>query len=192
MVTTATSLWQNTQFRVCNTHALAEAKQGTTSEALDDIDLAMRIQLNLFSFEGVYPGLVEVYDAYGSILQSSGKDEEASEYCDRALLLSIESFGENHSHTAEAYRAVGEFRFDKRDYDAAAEHFEHAIEIRRNILSDRRPDTAVLYVDLAETQLALGEIEAASESAALALSICDELGLEEKLSKRAEAFSRRE
>jgi tetratricopeptide (TPR) repeat protein len=168
--------------------ALAESMKGEFSQAVDDVDLAMRIQLNLFDFEGVYPGLVEVYDTYGSILQSSGKSAEALNYYEQALSLSVDSFGENHPQTAQACRTIGEFKSSEEDFDEAITYFERGIEIRKNVLGEKHPDTALLYVDLAEAQLASGDADIAAENATLALSICDSLDLNGGIRSRAESI----
>lgn len=152
--------------------AIAEGKSNQIDEALDDIDLAMRIQRNLFDFEDVFPGLVNVYDAYGDLLLIKGKNDEAEAYYNDAVTLAESSFGINHPITADAYCSLGKFLSDT-DSDSALEYLEEAIEVRKNILAENHPDTANIYYELAMVQKKAGDSEASMESLSKAKDICD-------------------
>ncbi len=158
--------------------AVAEGALGQTSQAFADVDLAMRIQLNLFDFEGVYPGLVDVYDAYANLLAADAKDGEALDYYDKAIDLAITSYGENHPQVAAACGAKAAYLLAKGDSEAAAVLFERAIEVRRNMLIESHPDTARLYLGLAQARAALGEAQAGSEAAQMARDLAVRLGMD--------------
>lgn len=160
----------------CNL-AIVNEKQGWEKEAVDNIDLAMRIQQKLFDYEAVYPGLVEVYDIYGTLLMEQGKDGESKEFFDRALKLAEASFGKNHPQTAEAYNALGTYQYESGKYTEAAEAFYQAIEIRKNILGKEHPDTVSYYINLAKAQFQLGENTKAASSLAEAEKICDKFNI---------------
>lgn len=160
----------------CNL-AIVDGKQGREKEAVDNIDLAMRIQQKLFDYEAVYPGLVEVYDIYGTLLIEQGKEGESKEFFDRALKLAEDSFGENHPQTAEAYNALGIYQYKSGRYAKAAEAFHQAIEIRKNILRKEHPDTVSYYINLAKAQIKLGENTKAALSLAEAEKICDKFNI---------------
>lgn len=153
--------------------AASRSEMGDLKPALDDIDLAMRIQMNLFDFEGVYPGLVEVYDLYGRLLEEKGDTGQAVQYYQDAIDLALESFGENHPVTAAAYTAMGTYCYRHGEYEAGRELLAQAVEIRKNILADNHPDSAEIYYHLALTQEALGLRTEAVSNLMHALDICN-------------------
>ena len=161
--------------------AIAEGKQGNISDAIEDIDLAMRIQRNLFDFEDVFPGLVEVYDVYGSLLEIKGEPQKALEYYQDAVQLAVDSFGENHPDTASAYHALGNYLVRSGSAEEAVGYLESAIEIRKNMLAEDHPVTAEMYYDLAMAQRAMTDNAAAKESLESALRICDAWRIESGL-----------
>ena len=72
--------------------AIAQGLSGNIKGALDNIDLAMRIQRNLFDFEDVFPGLVHIYDlamAQKETGDMSGATESlkrAKEICEKCII----------------------------------------------------------------------------------------------------------
>lgn len=169
----------------CNL-AIADARQGRDREAIDNIDLAMRIQQKLFDYEAVYPGLAEVYDIYGELLMEQGKDESGKDYFERALKLAEKSFGENHPQTAEAYYTLGTYQYDSGKYTEAVVSFDKAIEIRKNILGKEHPDTVKYYIGLAKTQIRLEEDDKAAMSLREAEEICDKFNMRGSLPEQIE------
>lgn len=137
----------------------------------------MRIQMNLFDFEGVYPGLVEVYDIYDDILLQKGSVAKAESYYEDALALATASFGENHPSTAEAYNSLGEYSLYCADYREAIGEFEAAIEIRKNILGYQNARTARYLYNLAAAQRACGEQQEAMEPVSEAKQLCTALSI---------------
>lgn len=173
----------------CNL-AIAEAKQGQEKEALDYIDLAMRIQKKLFDYEDDYPGLVEVYDIYGELLMEQGKEENSKDYFERALKLAEKSFGENHPHTAEAYYALGIYQYNGGKYTEAAELFDKAIEIRKNILGKEHPYTVKYYIGLAKSQLRISETDKAAVSLREAEEICNKFNIKGSLPEQIKEYQK--
>ena len=49
----------------------------------------MRIRRKLFDYNGNYPGLVEVYNAYAGLLIEQGDYDEAKEYADMSLWIAL-------------------------------------------------------------------------------------------------------
>ncbi len=170
--------------------AIVEAKRGETKAAIDHIDLAMRIQKKLFDYKDEYPGLVEVYDIYGTLLMEQEKREEAKEKFDHALELALEAFGENHPQTAEAYNALGTYWFDSGEYADAAAVFEKAVIIRKKIIGKEHPNTVKYYVNLAGAQIRLGEMENADMSLREAEEICDKFRVEGRILEQVEEYRR--
>ena len=150
----------------------AEAHLGSLDDGLDDIDLAMRIQQNLFDFQEVYPGLVEVYSIYGQLLEEKDAPEQALQYYTNAITLSLSSFGDNHPETAGAYAALGNYHLRQNEFTLSIEALEKAIEIRRNILAENHPDTAAMYYSLVTAQQNAGMVDAAHSNLLKADNIC--------------------
>lgn len=131
---------------------LAKAKSGVNrkKEAVEDIDLAMRIEGYLFEYQMNYPGLVEIYQVYGDI-------KNDKEYYDKAIDLSLIAYRYNHPETADAYFSLASCWMRQGEYRTAMEYIKKSIEIRRNILGLTNPKTVKYYVALAECQKELGE-----------------------------------
>ena len=159
--------------------AKAEADEDI-KKAIEDIDLAMRIERNLFDFEDVYPGLVEVYYTYADLLYQKGEANDAESYFNNSIELAYNSFGENHLLTAAAYSARGQYMLREHRYSDAESDFINSIEIRRNMLCLKHPETAVYYIGLAYAQI--GEKKMSEAVAALdeAKGICNALSLSDK------------
>lgn len=161
--------------------ACAEAHLGSLENGLDDIDLAMRIQQNLFDFQEVYPGLVEVYDIYGQLLEEKGTLDQSLQHYNNAITLAQNSFGENHPGTAGAYAALGNYYLRQKEFTLSIEALEKAIEIRKNILAENHPDTAAMYYSLAIAQQNAGMLDAAHSNLLNADDICKKWDISQQL-----------
>lgn len=157
--------------------AATESIMGSVDEAIEDTDLAIRIERNLFDFEDVYPGLVEAYDLYGMLMEKQNNSGEASDYYNSALELALESFGENHPNTAEAYYYCGLYAYNEKRYEEAEQCLLKAVEIRKNILGEKHPNTMKYYLVLSSVESALGKEEAADKYKDAAESIKNDLDL---------------
>lgn len=166
--------------------AVAKGMAGNIKEALDDIDLAMRIQRNLFDFEDVFPGLVEVYDVYGDLLKAKGSVAKADQYYKDAVELAETSFGENHPETAMAYNYLGKHYLSLGDVGKAVDCQEKALEIRRNLLAEDHPDTAKMYYDAAMALRADGKRSESNENLQKAKKICDDWDVQGSLREAVE------
>lgn len=157
--------------------ARVQAALGAKEQAKESADLAMRIERNLFDFEDVYPGMVEVFDVYGNLLKED--DVEASEeYFQKAISLAVDSFGENHYLTSEAYYSMGAFRLGQGENKEAIEYISDAIEIRKNILSYEHPDVVKYLISLAKAEKNKGDQTNAENSIKEAKRIGKKFGME--------------
>ena len=163
--------------------ASAEAKLGLLDNGLDDIDLAMRIQQNLFDFQAVYPGLVEVYDIYGNISEEKGMLEHSLQYNNSAITIDLNTLGDNHPDTAAAYAALGNYYLRQNEFELSIESLEFAIEIRKNILAENHPDTAAMYYSLAIAQQNTDKPDTAYSNLLNASNICDKCEVSQQLGK---------
>lgn len=155
--------------------AVADANLGNIKEALDNIDLAMRIQKKLFNYEGSYPGLVEVYNTYATLLMKNNDYANAKNYLKKEIELAKTTFGENHPLTAEAYNTFSIYWYKCGNYEKAASSADKAITIRKNILGKEHPTTVNYYINLSKAQTQLKKDTEASASLAKAKEICDKL-----------------
>ena len=153
--------------RLYMTLAQSYEKSRKIKKGLDAVDLAERIQKNLFDFEAVYPGLVEVYEIYADLLMKDNNFTLAYQYYDDAVKLAGESFGQNHPKTAEALYRFGMSYMERELPAIAIDYFKQAIEIRKNILSYGNVKTIRYLEALLEAQTAAGDAEAAETAAEL-------------------------
>lgn len=168
--------------------ARAEGRCGRLNEAMDSVDLAMRIELNLFDFESVYPGLVEVYELYGDLYLNNGDDKTAQTYFNDAVSLALTSYGENHPISAYAYSCLGLFYHSQGDNQKAEDALLKAIDIRKNILGHNHSETVGFYINLAEIQIDLGKANNAEATLAAAADICEKIGLDSSYTERITAM----
>ena len=153
--------------------AVADANLGNIKEALDNIDLAMRIQKKLFNYEGSYPGLVEVYNTYATLLMKNNDYANAKNYLKKEIELAKTTFGENHPLTAEAYNTFSIYWYKCGNYEKAASSAEKAITIRKNILGKNHLTTAAVYQNLSDCYNNMGKFEKSITNAQEAVSICE-------------------
>ena len=161
--------------------AIAQGKTDDIKSALDNIDLSKRILRNLFQFQDIFPGLVEVFDIYGELLIQKGDFDEAQTYFEDAVELSRSALGENHPDTADALDALGNYYRLMDKSEKAIEDLEAAIEIRKNILADNHPITAKMYYDLSLAQIATNDNTSAKENLTKAKEICEEWNVQGSL-----------
>lgn len=161
--------------------AIAQGKTDDIKTALDNIDLSKRILRNLFQFQDIFPGLVEVFDIYGELLIQKGDFDEAQTYFEDAVELSRSALGENHPDTADALDALGNYHRLMDKSEKAVEDLEAAIEIRKNILADNHPITAKMYYDLSLAQIATNDNTSAKENLTKAKEICEEWNVQGSL-----------
>lgn len=161
--------------------AIAQGRSGDVKTALENIDLAQRIQSNIFDFEDVFPGLVEIYTIYGDLLMMKEDYSEAEEYYNLAENLAIELLGKNHPDTASAMDSLGIYKLKTGNPDTAIKYLKEAVEIRKNILAENHPVTAKIYYDLAMAQIETGDKEGAKDSLTRAKDICDKWSVKSAL-----------
>ena len=164
--------------------AKANGARGYIRDAVDQIDLAMRIQKNLFDYKDDYPGLVEVYDIYGDLLMKK-TGENGYVYYQSALDLALESYGENHPKTAEALYCLGKYYASVGVFSEAFSCLERALEIRKNILGYEHESTARYLYQLAKTGFDAGDKDNALVNITEAMDIMKKTGINGKLREDA-------
>ena len=152
------------------------AARRNTKDAMDHIDLAMRIQKNLFDYQETYPGLVEVYDLYGDLIVKKGEVGSYDRYRS-AYDLAMQSYGENHPVTAEAVYCMGKYYAFVNYPDEAVSYFTQAIDIRKNILGYDHESTVRYLYSMAQAYYDAGDKENALSNVKEAVSIADKLGI---------------
>jgi len=177
--------------KVHNNMAIVTMKLNKLGYAVENIEVAIAIQRNLFNFEDVYPGLVESRVVFGDIHLARGDTNKAKEQYEAALSLAETAFGENHPQTAMASNALGEYYVSQSDTAIAISFFERAIRIRDSIVGNKHPDTALFYFNLASTYEKQNDLEKAKNSAVQAYKIQDKLGIVDAIAAETSALLHR-
>ena len=139
-------------------------RQGKVTGGIEAIDMAERIQNNIFDYEATYPGLVEVYEIYGDLLMKDHDFSKAYTYYNNAIELAEKSFGRNHPGTAEALYRMGMAYLEKEYPLIALDYLEEAVEIRKNILGYENVKTLRYLEALSEAYTGAGNIKEAQEA----------------------------
>ena len=138
-------------------------RQGKVTGGIEAIDMAERIQNNIFDYEATYPGLVEVYEIYGDLLMKDHDFSKAYTYYNNAIELAEKSFGRNHPETAEALYRMGMAYLEKEYPLIALDYLEEAVEIRKNILGYENVKTLRYLEALSEAHTGAGNVKEAGE-----------------------------
>ena len=105
----------------------------------------------------------------------------------RALHVSLELFGEEHSSTADSYRSLGITQRKQGEFSSALQSAQRALDIRIELFGEEHSITADSYHSLAITQRTQGDFSSALQSAQRALDIRLQLFGEEN-SSTAESY----
>lgn len=168
--------------------AVLSGQKGNLKEALEQIDLAMRIERKLMDQKDDYSGLVSVYNTYGDLLMQKGEQDAAKEKYTDALTLARESFGEDHAETAEAWDHCGMYALQTGDLQTAQADFQKAVGIRRNLVSYEHCSTVGYLYHSALAYKAAGDAEQAAETAAEALRLYDIAGMQSSIRAELQAL----
>ena len=111
--------------------------------------------------------LLYLYSLKGSLMEEKGLKMEA---CRKALDLSLQTFGEEHSHTAKCYYDIGKALRVREDYSPALDAFHKALEIVRSEPGDS-DFLSMLYLEIGKIYGMLREEELAIACMEKALSV---------------------
>ena len=95
----------------------------------------------------------------------------AAHSAQRALNVSLELFGEEHSSTSDSYHSLGITQREKGDFSSALQSAQRALDIRLQLFGEEHSSTANSYHLLAITQHENGDLTSALQSAQRALDI---------------------
>ena len=107
----------------------------------------------------------------------------------RALEISLEQFGEDHSSTADCFLSLGATQYAKGDFPSSLHSTQRALDITRRLFGDEHPRTAYSTAFLGAVQHKLRELSLAVQSKQRALEIRLRLFGEEHSSTADSYFS---
>ena len=116
--------------------------------------------LELNKSNGSYnPENISVQNGLGLVYESQGHLDEALECYDRALVLSLQLFGENHPIAVVCYGNVGHLYRCKGDYDKALHCLNKAYAILKNLLGQNNPTAIHILSEIGAVYFALEDYE---------------------------------
>ncbi|MEM6295469.1 MAG: serine/threonine-protein kinase [Myxococcota bacterium] len=121
------------------------------------------------SFPNGHPFIAVTIRDIGRVLYDQGKYAEAKEKVEEALPMMAKMLGDPHRELAVTYGMLARIAHQQQRDEDALGHWTRAIEIRGKTDDARSAGTAACHLELAKSQLALGqaaEAAAAIESAA--------------------------
>jgi len=74
-----------------------------------------------------YYRMAELYFDYGQFLESEGRDSEALETFQNALLICLKSYGEKNTLVSLSYKHLGDFFLNQEDYNSALLYYQKAL-----------------------------------------------------------------
>ena len=95
----------------------------------------------------------------------------AAHSAQRALNVSLELFGEEHSSTADSYHSLWERQREQGDFSSALQSAQRALDISLKLFGEEHSSTAESYHSLGITQYEKGEFSSALQFAQRALDI---------------------
>ena len=105
----------------------------------------------LYEKTGAWGNHINCYNEIGNHLKREGHYDQALEYYQKTLDITIEKFGKENSNTATLHSNIAGIYSDKGNYEQALELYEKALSIRLKILDPTHPDIAESYNTLGIT-----------------------------------------
>ncbi|EGD80200.1 mbre TPR repeat protein [Salpingoeca rosetta] len=124
----------------------------------------------------------------GLVLREFGEHNKAREYFEKAKAIYVETLGEKHPSTADAYINLGLTYDDKGDFDQAIDLYQKAKQIQAETLGNNHPGTAAVCSSLGNAYYAKGKYDKAIAYYQEDLAITSE-ALGEKHPSAAQTYS---
>ena len=115
--------------------------------------------------------LLKSYLDHGRTLNEMQNYSEALQSEQRALDISVNLFGEEHSDTAVSYYSLGVTQQELGDFTSSLQSHQRALDIRVKLFGEEHADTALSYYSLGVTQHELGDFTSSLQSHQRALNI---------------------
>ena len=143
------------------------------------VDIACSLQWNLGNTEEEALLKKRIFSASGLVYWKIGKNIQAKEFHEKALMIQKSIFGEENSEVAIHIGNLGAVYLSLGEYNQARELFEKALFIQRKILGDEHAHVATSYNNLASVCSSIGDDNKAKELYEKAQLIRKNLFLEE-------------
>lgn len=123
-------------------------------------------------FKEGHPNIAKPYRNLCALYYYEGMYRKAFHYCLQALNTTLHFFGEIHPEIAQVYNNLGAlFYSSEHDTYLAAQYYEKAIHISRQVFNDSHPNFAIYYHNLAKVYASQGYYDKALSFSQKALII---------------------
>ena len=116
-----------------------------------------------------------IYSTQGNVYRDLGQYSEAKEYCEKALIIRKEIYGEKHGDVAASYNNLGIVYRSLGQYSEAKEYYEKALVMRKEIYGEKHGNVAASFNNLGNIYRVLGQYSDAREYYEKALIITKEI-----------------
>ena len=135
------------------------------------VDLACSLLENISDTEEGASLKATIFNTSGVVYNNTGKNNQAKEFHEKALMIRKKIFGEEHSDVATSYNNLASVYECIGEYNQARELHEKALMIRKKIFGEEHSSVAVSYNNLAGVYQCIGEYNQARELHEKALMI---------------------
>lgn len=97
--------------------------------------------------------------------------DKAIDLSNKALLIALDNFGEEHVITGNVYDSFGHAYYGEGSYDLSLKYYQKSLRVRKNVLGENHSYIAYLNNSLGSVALDKGEIKLAEEYFKIALNI---------------------
>ena len=152
---------------------------GFQDEAVSLMDEAIKMQDDIYGYDGTYPGLVETHRLYADMLGFVTGDMDAAikEY-ETALSISTKEYGVNHPQTAKVYESMGRFYGNVlMNFEKSISLYNDGIEICRNLLIEDSMLMASMELQIAGAYKLSGDASRSEQYLDSANRIYEKLGV---------------
>ena len=111
----------------------------------------------------------------GLVSKNLDQNNQAKEYFEKSLAISMEIYGEHHGDVAASYNNLGLVYSDHGQYNQAKEYYEKSLAIRKEIYGEHHADVAASYNNLGLVYSDLGQYNQAKEYHEKSLAIRKEI-----------------
>ncbi len=162
---------QRASYKMSNDSIPIEERVAKTLEIYEEAD-AFAQEINYDQKKYIY----FLWD-YSGFLNAYAQYSKAKEVCDKTTKICEETYGKEHSCTADSYHKFGSLYDELGDYVKAMDYHKLALNIREKLLGKNHIDTALSYNGIGIINIKLGNYEKALDCFQQALDVWEkELG----------------
>ena len=165
-----------------NEEELASTLMGLAGHQVLDGDFEKALKNSLEALEiaeRLYPtdnfALIPFYKAMVLVHQTNGNYDQLIEFAQKALSISLGSFGPNHPATADAFIILGDSQYNLLQYKDALGNYRSAAEILQITVGEDHPNTIRAYLGIGAILHTLGKSEEALSNYKKAMELSNQV-----------------